>query len=43
MLFNVFLGYFESEIIYGVKMASMSQFYFWFAPESQEDNFADVE
>lgn len=43
MLFNVFLGCYESKIISGVKMTSTSEFYFWFAPKSQEDNFADVE
>lgn len=41
--FNMFLGYYESKIISGVKKASVSQFYFWLAPNSQEDNFADVE
>lgn len=38
----MFLDYFESEIISGVKMPSVSQFYLWFAPKSQEDNLADV-
>jgi len=39
----MFFGCYESKIISGVKMASVSQFYFWFAPKSEEDNFDGVE